>query len=146
MSISFFNEDSFLELSQIQESEIIFWIEQSALLYEYSIDELNYIFCSDRCLLEINQSHLNHDTLTDIITFDLSEEENIISGDIFISVDRVSENSKIFNTSFSKELARVLIHGVLHLVGFNDKSDNDSRIMREREDFHIKDFNIDIIY
>ena len=98
------------------------------------LSNINYIFCSDDYLLTINQEHLNHDYYTDIITFDLSEKENNIESDIFISIDRVKENAKNNHVKFHIELYRVLIHGVLHLLGFNDKNEEEKLIMREKED------------
>jgi rRNA maturation RNase YbeY len=98
--------------------------------------EINYVFCSDLYLHKINLEHLNHDTYTDIITFNYCEED-IISGDIFISIDRVKENSITYHTNFQKELNRVMIHGILHLVGFDDKSESDKELMRSKEDFYL---------
>ncbi len=94
---------------------------------------LNFIFTSDRALLEINNHYLQHDDLTDIITFDYSEH-SIIQGDIYISVERVKENASMYNTSFNNELKRVIIHGVLHLVGLHDKTREEKRTMRNAED------------
>jgi len=94
------------------------------------------IFCSDQYLLEINKKHLNHDYYTDIITFDYCVEK-IVSGDLYISIDRVKENSKIFNESFINELNRVVIHGVLHLCGYNDKTEADQKIMRNLENKYL---------
>jgi len=102
---------------------------------------LNFIFCSDNYLLKINVEHLNHDTYTDIITFDYSKEDRI-SGDIFISIDRVEENAKSHKTSFENELHRVIIHGVLHLLGYGDKEPGQKAEMRQKEDFclSLRDF------
>jgi len=98
------------------------------------LGSLNYIFCSDKELLQINQSFLNHDYYTDIITFDLSDTKtNIIEGEIYISTDRVKENSKNFDTKLINELHRVVFHGVLHLCGYKDKSPQDQKIMRKKE-------------
>ena len=94
------------------------------------------IFCSDQYLLEINKKHLNHDYYTDIITFDYCVEK-IVSGDLYISIDRVKENSKTFNESFINELSRVVIHGVLHLCGYNDKTEADQKIMRNLENKYL---------
>ena len=99
--------------------------------------ELNFIFCSDDYLLSINQQYLKHDTYTDIITFDNSENSHDIAGDIFISIDRVKENALELKVEFSDELDRVIIHGVLHLLGFTDKSASQSRVMREKEDAYL---------
>jgi rRNA maturation RNase YbeY len=95
---------------------------------------LSYNFCSDEFLLEINKKHLNHDYYTDIITFGLSENEKEIEGDIYISVDRVKENAKELGISFKEELHRVLVHGLLHLCGFDDKTKTQSTMMRKKED------------
>jgi rRNA maturation RNase YbeY len=104
--------------------------------------EINYIFCDDNYLLEINQQYLNHDTLTDIISFDYSIG-NELHGDIFISVERVRENAVDFAVSFEDELRRVMAHGVLHYCGFKDKTEEDEQIMRAKEEekmqlFHVK--------
>jgi len=96
--------------------------------------DLNYIFMSDEELLKINQQYLNHDTYTDIITFDNSEDEGCIHGDIFISIDRVTENAENFKTEFETELRRVLAHGLLHLCGYKDKSEKEAELMRGMEE------------
>ena len=101
---------------------------------------LNYIFCSDDYLLEINKQYLDHDYYTDIITFDNSEDEALLEGDIYISVDRVTENAENFNTSFEVELRRVMVHGVLHLLGFDDTTDELKAQMRSKEDEYLQIF------
>ncbi|HMI06565.1 MAG TPA: rRNA maturation RNase YbeY [Flavobacterium sp.] len=101
--------------------------------------EINYIFCDDDYLLEINQQYLDHDTLTDIISFDYSVG-NELHGDIFISIERVRENAADFNVSFNEELKRVMAHGVLHYCGFKDKSETDEALMRQKEEEKIKLF------
>ena len=98
------------------------------------------IFCSDEYLLEINKKHLNHNYYTDIITFDYCVE-NIVSGDLYISIDRVKENAKTFNDSFINELSRVVIHGVLHLCGYNDKTESEKKIMTQKENQYINLLN-----
>ena len=98
--------------------------------------ELNYIFCNDQYLHKINVEFLNHDTLTDIISFDYSVGNNL-HGDIFISVDRVRENAVQFSSSFLEELHRVIIHGILHYCGYTDKEEEDRKVMRAREDFYL---------
>ncbi|WP_264520006.1 rRNA maturation RNase YbeY [Flavobacterium sp. N1994] len=103
--------------------------------------EINYIFCDDNYLLEINQQYLNHDTLTDIISFDYSIG-NELQGDIFISVQRVRENADDFNVAFDEELKRVMAHGVLHYCGYKDKSEKDEKIMREKEEEKMKMFHV----
>nr|WP_299170989.1 rRNA maturation RNase YbeY [uncultured Allomuricauda sp.] len=104
--------------------------------------KVDYIFCSDDYLLEMNQRYLNHDTFTDIITFDYSEEK-LISGDIFISIDRVKDNAVSFNVDCQEELLRVMSHGVLHLIGYKDKGEDEVKLMREKEDEKIKLFHVE---
>jgi rRNA maturation RNase YbeY len=112
------------------------WISQAILKMKKEEGDINYIFCDDAYLLKLNQEYLNHDTLTDIISFDYSDTD-LISGDIFISVERVRENAKEFNVSFEKELQRVLIHGILHFAGFNDKTKAEKEEMRFQENLYI---------
>ena len=109
------------------------WIEHVIKSENYRLGELSYVFTSDESLLEINQSYLNHDTFTDIITFDYSEEEDVVNGEIIISVDRVKENAGKYEVDFIHELARVMIHGVIHLLGYDDKTPNQKAIMRKKE-------------
>jgi rRNA maturation RNase YbeY len=97
------------------------------------LTSLNYIFCSDLYLLKINQEYLKHDTLTDIITFDYSQKSNL-EGEVYISIERVKENSEIFKRPFAEELHRVIIHGLLHLIGYADKSDAEKAQMRKKEE------------
>ncbi|MFC3809864.1 rRNA maturation RNase YbeY [Lacihabitans lacunae] len=113
------------------------WLKELAKEEGFKIIELNYIFLSDEQLLEMNVSYLNHDTYTDIITFDNSEQEDKIEGDIFISVERVAENALKFNVSAETELIRVLSHGLLHLCGYLDKKPADVKIMREKEEYYL---------
>ena len=101
---------------------------------------LTYIFCSDEALLEINRQFLNHDTFTDIITFDLSENEEELTGEIYISTDRVKENADKFKTDYKDELHRVIFHGALHLCGFKDKTKKDQEAMRRQEDKCLADY------
>ena len=103
--------------------------------------EINYIFCDDDYLLQINRQYLDHDTLTDIISFDYSEGNNL-HGDIFISVERVRENALDFNVSFEEELRRVMTHGVLHYCGYKDKSEADEKLMRQKEEEKMKMFHV----
>ncbi len=112
------------------------WIKSTILSENNQVGTLNYIFCSDDYLLNLNQDYLQHDTYTDIITFDYTENK-IISSDIFISIDRIQENSQTLNTPFIDELERVCIHGILHLCGYKDKSKQESELMREKEDFYL---------
>lgn len=112
-------------------------LEQIAGDHDYSIENINFIFCSDNFLLEINRKYLDHDYYTDIITFDNSEEEGLIEADIFISKDRVEENAETLQINFFYELFRIMIHGVLHLVGYGDKSSDDKKIMTSKEDAYL---------
>jgi len=110
-----------IKLPALQKQKINNWIKDTAAGYEKKVGDIAYIFCSDERILEINKQYLNHDYFTDIITFDYSEG-SIISGDIFISVDTVQSNSEEFGVSFENELLRILIHGILHLCGQDDKT------------------------
>ena len=105
-----------------------------------SFVSLDYIFCSDEYLLEINQNFLSHDDLTDIITFDLSDNKEKLKGEIYISVERVLDNSLLFNSTFRDELARVVFHGALHLCGYKDKSKKELVEIREKEDYYLGKF------
>lgn len=118
------------------------WLTKSCATEGYSISELNYIFCDDDYLLKINQDYLQHDYLTDIITFDYVIGKSI-SGDLYISIDRIIENAKEFNVTFDNELKRVMVHGVLHLMGYSDKSDTATAEMRAKEDEKIKLFHVE---
>ena len=106
------------------------------------IARIDYIFCSDEYLLQLNQRHLQHDTLTDIITFDLSEQGGVV-GEIYISVERVKENATIHKTSFENELQRVVYHGALHLCGYKDKTPSQKAAMRAKEDKYLKMFHVE---
>jgi rRNA maturation RNase YbeY len=129
--ISFHNEDIAFVLPQKRLYKQ--WIEQTVLSHGKTVGELTYVFCSDEYLLEMNKTYLQHDYYTDIITFDYSEENNI-SGDLFISVDRVKDNASQIGVSLQNEIQRVVIHGVLHLCGFKDKEKLDVEIMRKMEE------------
>lgn len=119
------------------------WINVIISSEKKQLGEINYIFCDDEYLHKINIEYLNHDTLTDIISFDYSEN-NLLSGDIFVSVERVKENAVEYKVSFTDELKRVLAHGVLHYCGYKDKSDSDAEIMRSKEDEKIKLFHVEL--
>jgi len=105
----------------------------------YELGEITVVFCNDEYLLDLNRTYLNHDYYTDIITFDYSEEI-IISGDLFVSIDRIIENSSSFDVSFNHELSRVIYHGVLHLCGYKDKSEEDIKAMRGKENYYLEKF------
>ena len=115
---------------------IISWLSSSIKNENKIPGEISYIFCSDKYLHKLNVKHLNHDTLTDIITFDYCEK-NIVNGDLFISIDRIKENAKSFNNSIENELHRVMIHGILHLCGYKDKTPEDQNVMSVKEDFYL---------
>ncbi len=139
--INFFVEDVALKLQHKQVLKS--WIKATAAEHGKKIGEINYIFCSDEYLLQINKEYLNHDYYTDIITFDNSESVSVIDADIYISVDRVGENSKNNllvdkGSSFENELYRVMIHGILHLLGYKDKSKEEAITMRKLENDCLK--------
>nr|WP_295935042.1 rRNA maturation RNase YbeY [uncultured Dyadobacter sp.] len=136
--ISFFSEDvDFKVVNPIKTKK---WIKNASISEGYEISQLNYIFCSDQYLLEINKQYLDHDYFTDIITFDNSEEDNQLEGDIYISVDRVKDNAETFHTNFDTEMRRVLIHGLLHLSGYEDSSEALKTAMRGKEDEYLRQF------
>lgn len=138
--ISFNYESGFtLEQEEIYAS----WIENIIESENKILGEISYIFCDDDFLHNINMQYLNHDTLTDIISFDYTEGD-VISGDIFISIERVEDNANDFNVSFDEELKRVLAHGILHYCGYKDKSDSDALIMRAKEEEKIKMFHVEL--
>lgn len=118
------------------------WIKEIIEIENNRLDLITYIFCSDRFLHQINVEHLNHDTLTDIITFPLSNSQ--IESDIFISIDRVTENAETFKVTFEQELKRVMIHGVLHLCGYGDKTDDEKSVMRAKETEAVNLFKVKI--
>jgi probable rRNA maturation factor len=115
------------------ETQITSWLSAVILSENKTEGDINYIFCDDNYLVEINQQYLNHDTLTDIISFDYSVG-NELNGDIFISIERVLDNAKDFNTDFDNELKRVMAHGILHYCGYKDKTDADEKLMRNKEE------------
>lgn len=135
MAISFNNQTIDFKLKE--KTKLKQWIRSITEKEKHKVGTINYIFCSDDELLEINIKHLNHNTLTDIITFDYTEGKTINS-DIFISIDRVTENAKIFKVTFENELHRVMIHGVLHLCGYKDKTKADAELMRKKENASLK--------
>lgn len=130
-----------VKFPDIKRRQISAWIKAVAKEHNRLVGDISYIFCSDDKILEVNKQYLNHDYYTDIITFDYSEG-NIISGDLFISLDTVRSNSEKYNTDYSEELLRVIIHGILHLCGFKDKTKKDEQIMREKENESIQDLQL----
>lgn len=133
--ISFFEED--IQYNLKEKLKVKQWIKDTIVAEGYKLNELTYIFCSDAYLLQINRQYLDHDTYTDIITFDNSSEKGIITGDIFISIDRIRENAAKFDQSVTDELHRVIIHGTLHLLGYKDKTAIDSKNMTQMEDKYL---------
>ncbi len=135
-NVEFHSEDIDFQLEN--EPMIADWIELVAKRYKREIQQIDYIFCSDEYLLEINREHLQHDYYTDIITFHYHEKgATQIFGDLYISVDRVLENSQDVGSAFVDELHRVMIHGVLHMVGFGDKTPKEVQEMRKAEDLSL---------
>jgi len=134
-TINFFTEDTNYTLKK--KTIIKEWLKSAIASEDYQLKELNFILCSDEYLLRINQDYLNHDTYTDVITFDNSEEAKTIVGDIFISIDRIKENAAIFKFTTDQELCRVMIHGALHLLGYKDKSKAAKTLMTAREDHYL---------
>lgn len=130
----------YIENDKLSNTEDInLWINNVIKEEEMIIGELVYVLCNDEYLLKKNIQFLNHNTLTDVITFDYSDDK-IISGDILISTERVVENAKIFNVNYLTELHRVMVHGLLHLLGYKDKNEKDADIMREKENYYLNKF------
>lgn len=124
------------------EEAISTWLSAVIVSEKKKEGEINYIFCDDEYLHKINMEYLNHDTLTDIISFDYSVG-NELNGDIFISIERVQDNANDFNVSFEEELKRVIVHGVLHYCGYKDKDEESERLMRSKEDEKIAMFHVE---
>ena len=135
-----FNYENEFELSN--EEQLSNWISKVIASEDKKEGEINYIFCDDEYLLSLNEQYLNHDTLTDIISFDYSIGKEL-HGDIFISTERVIENASEFQVTFEEELKRVMVHGVLHYCGYKDKSEADEKLMRSKEDEKIKMFHVE---
>jgi len=135
-----FNYENEFELQN--EDQLATWISAVILSENKKEGDINYIFCDDDYLINLNEQYLDHDTLTDIISFDYSVG-NELHGDIFISVERVRENAQDFSVTFEEELKRVLVHGVLHYCGYKDKSEEDEQLMRSKEDEKIKMFHVE---
>lgn len=133
--VNFFVEDISFKLSN--PITVSRWIQKVIKAEKHKLENLNYIFCSDEYLRQMNIEYLNHKTFTDIITFSSSEQRGTIEGDIFISIDRVRENSEKFGQDFRDELHRVIIHGVLHLLGYGDKTATEKGRMRQKEDAYL---------
>lgn len=132
--IKFYVQDIDFELKD--EDEIRQWLKDSIKSEGQTYRSITYVFVDDDALLKINKTHLDHDTLTDIITFPYAYEP--IETEIYISIDRIKENADIHNETFERELKRVIIHGLLHMMGYGDKSEEEAKLMREKEDFYLK--------
>ena len=134
LPINFFSEEIDFQLEN--EEKTSNWLQKVANKEGFIVAAINYIFCDDEYLHKINMEYLNHDNYTAIITFDNSEDEDeqVLEGDIFISVERVKENSATLKTTFEQEIHRVMVHGLLHLTGYDDHSAEDKQLMREKED------------
>ena len=135
-----FNYETEFELHN--EADFSRWLSEVILSENKKEGEINYIFCDDDYLLEINQQYLDHDTLTDIISFDYSVG-NEINGDVFVSVERVKENASDYKVTFHEEIQRVLVHGILHYCGYKDKTESDELIMRAKEEEKMKMFHVE---
>lgn len=133
--IRYYREDTKFDLKgKLQNNR---WLKEVAQREDRKIGDINIIFCSDNYLLEVNKKYLEHDYYTDIITFDYCEKD-ILSGDLFISVDCVRDNASFYGTEFSNELNRVMVHGVLHLIGYDDHTDEDIAVMRSKENTYLE--------
>lgn len=132
--INFFEED--VKITLKNKLAIKAWLKQVAQTEGKKIKDLNYVFCSDAYLLQMNQDYLNHDTFTDIITFDQSDDEKVVEGDIYISYERVLENGEQLESQRT-EIYRVMVHGLLHLLGYKDKKKEDKALMTSKENFYI---------
>lgn len=136
--INFYYESKF---NLVNEEEYTNWIIRIINSENKKLGDLSYVFCSDDYLYQLNEKFLGHSTFTDIISFDYSKEENL-SGEIYISIDRVKENAAEYNVAFNSELLRVMAHGVLHLSGYNDKNEQDKELMRVKENEKIEMFHV----
>ena len=134
-SIHFFSEN--IQYTVRGKKKLREWIIDTALAEQAITGEINFVLCDDNFLRNINIKYLNHSTLTDILTFPMMEDESIISGDVFISLPRVRENAKKFNQGFENELHRVMIHGILHLLGYKDSSRDEKNAMTKKENFYL---------
>lgn len=132
MAITYEKEHSKIKMPKIKKRNVSAWIKKVAELHGMKVGDLSYLFCSDEHILEVNKEYLQHDYYTDIITFDYTEDD-VISGDMVISVDTIATNAEKFDTTFESEFFRVVIHGVLHLCGINDKGPGEREIMERHE-------------
>lgn len=134
-NIYFFLEEVSYDLKNKRKTRL--WLTQAAENEGHKIKNLNFILTNDNILFQLNKEYLSHITLTDIITFDLSDEKGELSGDIYISVDRARENAKEFRVTVVNEVNRLMIHGILHLMGYKDKTRDEKELMRTKEEFYL---------
>ncbi|MCD4680152.1 MAG: rRNA maturation RNase YbeY [Bacteroidales bacterium] len=120
-----------------EKNKIRIWLERAIKIENKKLTEINYILCNDTFLLNLNKKFLKHNTLTDVISFDMAETDNSINGEIYISINRVKANASKYKVKIQDELHRVMIHGLLHLVGYNDFTVEEKEIMRKREDYYL---------
>jgi probable rRNA maturation factor len=139
-AIHFFTED--IHYNVRNKKKIKDWIDRACENEKFTPGAINFILCSDKYLLAINRKYLNRSYLTDIITFPMMENDKIISGDIFISLERVRENAKKYCQKTENELHRIIIHGILHLAGYNDSTEEQKKMMTEKEDFYLSRFSL----
>jgi len=135
MPIRYFSEEADFTLEHPRKTTK--WINTVALKEKASVKAINYVFCLDSFLLQLNQDFLKHNTFTDIITFDYSSSRKSLEGEIYISLDRIKENALKFKSTLDEELHRVIIHGILHLIGYKDKSKAEKLLMRKKEDAYL---------
>lgn len=133
--IAFFSEDT--EFNPTSPTKLKQWITAVIDCENHKVGDINYIYCSRPYLLKLNQAYLNHQDHTDILTFDQSTDPEAVSGDIYISVDQVLENAKLYGSPFQQELRRVMVHGVLHLLGYNDKTPEEQMEMKKKEEAYL---------
>ena len=124
-------------MPHIKRRENSAWVKRVAATYGKKVGDVAYIFVNDDKILEVNQQYLQHDYFTDIITFDYCEG-NVLSGDLFISIDSVRENALFYGTEFENELNRVMVHGLLHLIGYDDHTEEDLAVMRQKENYYLE--------
>lgn len=141
-STELFYED--IQPLKLRKSKVNKYVKHLILNELMQHGDINIVFCSDEYLLNMNKQYLDHDYFTDIITFN-SVEENIISGDLFISYERLMENAKKYKTELVREILRVIFHGILHLVGYNDKTSKEKKLMREKEEFYLNEVDFEEI-
>lgn len=139
MAINFYSED--IDLPNIDFEQIKSWLHDVIGNHLKSVGNITYVFCSDNYILSINKQFLNHDYYTDIISFNYSSQR-LISGDLFVSLDTVKSNSELFGSDFNIELSRVIVHGVLHLLGWDDKTDEERIVMREKENYWLRKLSL----